>query len=224
MYRALILVILEPKSYMAQAHKLQIGLGKYFRSILGVGSGFLQLTMNLYGFLVVKQESKCGESSSPRQLWGVFMELVSEVDGGTFQSCRRKKWRWKWEEQGFWYKKPEWKERRTFSFTFFSRGKNSVQVWWGKRIECGEGFEHLRKFWVHMKWAKRKEKHKVWGFREGRLYLGIFLVGSLEWGFACEPLCDKANRKKGSLEAKQIFSWGENNLVSTDSGISFFSF
>ena len=30
LYRALILAILEPKSYMAQAHKLHIGLRKYF--------------------------------------------------------------------------------------------------------------------------------------------------------------------------------------------------
>ena len=116
------------------------------------------------------------------------------------------------------------KREGPFPLHFFSRGQNSIQVWRGKRIECGEGFEHLRKFWVHMKWAKRKEKHKVWGFRVGRLYLGIFLVGSLEWASAHEPLCAKANRKKGSLEAKQIFAWGENNLVSTDSGISFFSF
>ena len=37
LYRALILVILEPKSYMAQAHKLQIGLRQYF----GPWFGFL---------------------------------------------------------------------------------------------------------------------------------------------------------------------------------------
>ena len=41
LYRALILVILEPKSYMARAHKLQIGLGKYFGSILGLSLGSL---------------------------------------------------------------------------------------------------------------------------------------------------------------------------------------
>ena len=76
---------------MAQAHKLQIGLGKYFGSILGLGSGSLRPTMNPYGFLVVKQENKCGESSSPHELCGVFMELVSKVNGGTFQSYMRKK-------------------------------------------------------------------------------------------------------------------------------------
>ena len=50
LYRALILVILEPKSYMDRAHKLQTGLRKYLRSILGLGSGSLQPTMNPYGF------------------------------------------------------------------------------------------------------------------------------------------------------------------------------
>ena len=84
LYRALILVILEPKSYMARAYKLQISLGKYFGSILGLGLGPLQPTMNPYGFLVVKQGSKCGESISPCGLWEVFMELVSEVDGANF--------------------------------------------------------------------------------------------------------------------------------------------
>ena len=68
----------------------------------------------------------------------------------------RQKQRWKWEEQGFWYKKPKWKERMTFPLYFFFWGENSIQVWWGKRIECREGFEHLRKFWVHVKWAKRE--------------------------------------------------------------------
>ena len=89
LYRALILVILEPKSYMAQAHKLQIGLGQYFGSILGLGLGFLQPTMNPYGFLVVKQGSICGESSSPRDceecLWSWFsrlMEALSRAEGG----------------------------------------------------------------------------------------------------------------------------------------------
>ena len=80
LYRALILVILEPKSYMAWAHKLQIGLGKYFRSILGLGLGSLQPTLNPYGFLVVKQGSKYGERSSPRDceecLWGWFSRLM----------------------------------------------------------------------------------------------------------------------------------------------------
>ena len=55
LYGALILVVLESKSYMDRAHKLQIDIGKYFGSILGLGLGSLQPTMNPYGFLVVKQ-------------------------------------------------------------------------------------------------------------------------------------------------------------------------
>ena len=54
LYRALILVILKLKSYMAQAHKLQISLGQYCGPILSLGLGSLQPTMNPYGFLVVK--------------------------------------------------------------------------------------------------------------------------------------------------------------------------
>ena len=66
------------------------------------------------------------------------MRLVSEVDGGIFQSRRREKLRGKWEEQGFWYKNPEWKERRTFSFAFvmggetlskFGEGEQSGKLW-----------------------------------------------------------------------------------------------
>ena len=55
---ALIFVILEPKSYMVQAHRLQLNLGKYCGSILGLGLGSLQPTMNPYGFLVMKQTKK----------------------------------------------------------------------------------------------------------------------------------------------------------------------
>ena len=43
---------------MAQAHKLQIGFGQCFGSILGLGLGSLQPTTNPYGFLVVKQAEK----------------------------------------------------------------------------------------------------------------------------------------------------------------------
>ena len=55
---ALIFVILEPKSYMAQDHMLQISLGQYCGSILGLGLGSLWPTMNPYEFLVVKQTKK----------------------------------------------------------------------------------------------------------------------------------------------------------------------
>ena len=55
---ALIFVILEPKSYMVQVHKLQLDLGKYCGSILGLRLGSLRPTMNPYGFLVVKQNLK----------------------------------------------------------------------------------------------------------------------------------------------------------------------
>ena len=55
------------------------------------------------------------------------------------------------------------------------------------------------------------------------LFGDLFLVGSVEQGSACDPLCAKVNRRKGNLEAKKISSLGENNLVSIDSGISFLS-
>ena len=58
MYGALVLMILKPNSYMAWAHKLQISLGLYCGSILGLGLGSLQPTMNPYGFLMVKQAEK----------------------------------------------------------------------------------------------------------------------------------------------------------------------
>ena len=85
--------------------------------------------MNPYGFLVVKQGSICGESSSPRDceecLWSWFSRLMGALsraeegknEGGSGMS------------RGFWYKMLEWKERKTFSFAFFSRRKNTVQVW-----------------------------------------------------------------------------------------------
>ena len=55
LYGALILVILEPNSYMAWPHGLQISFGLYFGSILGLISDSLQPTMNLYGSLLGKQ-------------------------------------------------------------------------------------------------------------------------------------------------------------------------
>ena len=52
---ALFFVILEPKSYMVLAHKLQLDHGQYCGSILGLGLSYMQPTMNPYGYLVVKQ-------------------------------------------------------------------------------------------------------------------------------------------------------------------------
>ena len=40
---------------MVRAHKLQIDLGKYSGSILGIGLSYMQPTMNPCGYLVVKQ-------------------------------------------------------------------------------------------------------------------------------------------------------------------------
>ena len=51
----LFFVILEPKSYMVRAHKLQLDHGQYCGSILGLGLSYIQPTMNPYGYLVVKQ-------------------------------------------------------------------------------------------------------------------------------------------------------------------------
>ena len=51
----LFFVILEPKTYLVQAHKLHLDLGKYSRSILGLVLSYMQPTMNPYGYLVVKQ-------------------------------------------------------------------------------------------------------------------------------------------------------------------------
>ena len=52
---ALFFVILEPKSYMVRAHKLQLDHGKYCGSILGLGLSYMQPPMNPYGYLMVKQ-------------------------------------------------------------------------------------------------------------------------------------------------------------------------
>ena len=45
---ALFFVILEPKSYMVRAHKLQLDHGQYCGSILGLGLSYMQPTMNPY--------------------------------------------------------------------------------------------------------------------------------------------------------------------------------
>ena len=48
-------VILEPKSYMGRAHKLNLDHRQYCGSILGLGLSHMQPTMNPCGYLVVKQ-------------------------------------------------------------------------------------------------------------------------------------------------------------------------
>ena len=55
MWSAVFFVILEPKTYLVQAHKLQLDLGQYCGSILGLVLSYKQPTMNPYGYLVVKQ-------------------------------------------------------------------------------------------------------------------------------------------------------------------------
>ena len=79
---ALIFMILEPKSYMVQAHKLQIDLGQYCGSILGLGFGSLWPTMNPYGFLVVKQtKKKLKRLSWPRECKSINRRCVSHAEG-----------------------------------------------------------------------------------------------------------------------------------------------
>ena len=55
MWSAVFFVILESKSYMVPAHKIQLDLGQYCGSILGLVLSYMQPTMNPYGYLVVKQ-------------------------------------------------------------------------------------------------------------------------------------------------------------------------
>ena len=61
LYKALILVILEPKSYMVQSHKLQISPRHGLGPVLSYFVGFLQPTLSPFGFLVVKKMDKCGQ-------------------------------------------------------------------------------------------------------------------------------------------------------------------
>ena len=74
-------MILEPKSYMVHAHKIQIDLGQYFGSILGLVLGSLWPTMNPYGFLVVKQTKKLKRLSWPHECKSVNGGCVSHADG-----------------------------------------------------------------------------------------------------------------------------------------------
>ena len=65
---ALIFVILVPKSYMDWAHKPHINLGHGLNPILDHVMGCFQPTLGPFGYLVVKQRSKCG------QLWTLGIE------------------------------------------------------------------------------------------------------------------------------------------------------
>ena len=56
-------MILEPKTYLVQAHKLQLELGQYCGSILGLGISYKQPTMNPCGYLVVKQAENLSDSA-----------------------------------------------------------------------------------------------------------------------------------------------------------------
>ena len=58
---ALTCVILEPKSYLVRAHKLNIRPRNGLVPVLGHFLGCFQPTFSPFGFLVVKQRDKCGQ-------------------------------------------------------------------------------------------------------------------------------------------------------------------
>ena len=102
--------------------------------------------MNPYGFLVVKQGSKCGESNSPRDCEKCLSRWFSRLMGALSKAEGGKNKGGSGRSRGSGIKIQNGKREGPFPLHFFSRGQNSIQVWRGKRIECGEGFEHLRKF------------------------------------------------------------------------------
>ena len=57
----LFLLILEPKSYLVWAHKLHISPKHGLGPIMGHFLGCLQPTLSPFGFLLVKERSKCGQ-------------------------------------------------------------------------------------------------------------------------------------------------------------------
>ena len=71
-------MILEPKSHIDRAHMLQIGVGKYFGSILGFFLSYMQPTMNPCGYLVAKQAENLGSQLAwgigERSYWGVWFQ------------------------------------------------------------------------------------------------------------------------------------------------------
>ena len=56
-----ILVILEPKSYLVRARKLHISPRHSLGPVMGHFVGFLQPTLSPFGFLVVKKRDKCDQ-------------------------------------------------------------------------------------------------------------------------------------------------------------------
>ena len=121
--KTLILVILGPKSYMAQAHKLQIGFGQCCGPILGLGLGSLQPTTNPYGFLVVKQAENWREWAglvSAREIMGgvcsMLMEGISVLKGK--EPRRLKCW------EGYEYKRKKRKKEGTLERGYFAGEKN----------------------------------------------------------------------------------------------------
>ena len=88
--------------------------------------------MNPYGFLVVKQGSKCGESSSPHDceecLWSWFPRLMgalSRAEGGKNEGGRRR-------IRGFGIKSQNGKREGPFSLHFFLGGKTLSKFGEGK--------------------------------------------------------------------------------------------
>ena len=54
-------MILEPKSYLAQAYKFHISRRHSLGLVVGHFVGYLKPTLSPFGFLVVKQRDKCGQ-------------------------------------------------------------------------------------------------------------------------------------------------------------------
>ena len=76
---------------MVRAHKLQLDLGKYCGSILGLVLGYIQPTMNPCGYLVVKQAENLSDSACMGNEEGSEWEAISETDWGSFQSLKERK-------------------------------------------------------------------------------------------------------------------------------------
>ena len=123
-----ILVILGPKSYMAQAHKLQISFEQCHGPILGLGLCSLQPTTNPYGFLVVKQAENGRKWAGLVSLRGVMRSVVPMLMEGISVLKEKEPRRLKcWE--GSEYKR--WEDRRAKD----KRGHFGEEkfCWWEKQ-------------------------------------------------------------------------------------------